>query len=263
MLANGESFDCAGPSFLNLPTFLADTNYRNPTDPLDGPFQSGHKTQERGFAWMAARPNIARTFANHMAGYRQGRPSWMDPDFYPVAERLVKGFKGGKDDVLLVDVGGGIGHDLTEFSIKYPHLPGRLILQERPEVIAQIASTESPFEPTVHDFFTPQPIKGARAYYLHSVLHDWTDDHARNILRQLIAAMEKGYSKILINENAVPDIGASWKTTALDFFMMALAASAERTEAQWRALLGSVGLKVTGIWTVGQGTESLIEAVLE
>ena len=98
---------------------------------------------------------------------------------------------------------------------------------------------------------------------MHSVLHDWSDDESRKILRQLIPAMEKGYSKILINENIVPNIGACWKTTALDFVMMALAASAERTEAQWRALLESVGLKVTGIWTVGWGTESLIEAVLE
>ncbi len=103
---------------------------------------------------------------------------------------------------------------------------------------------------------------GARAYYLHSVLHDWTDERCREILRQLIPAMEKGYSKILINENVVPDVGASWKITSLDWFMMALAASSERTEAQWCSLLQSVGFKITGIWTKEPGVQSLIEAVL-
>ena len=45
--------------------------------------------------------------------------------------------------------------------------------------------------------------------------------------------------------------------------MMALASSSERTEAQWRSLLQSVGLKITGIWTKEPGVQSLIEAVLE
>lgn len=83
------------------------------------------------------------------------------------------------------------------------------------------------------------------------------------ILRQLVDAMERGYSKLLINENVIPDVGASWKATSLDLYMMSLAASAERTEKQWRALLASVGLRVTGLWNDDPGTESLIEAVLD
>jgi O-methyltransferase domain len=98
---------------------------------------------------------------------------------------------------------------------------------------------------------------------MHSVLHDWNDEDARRILHHLAAAMEKGYSKILINENVVPDFGTDWKITSLDWLMMALVASAERTEAEWRELLRSVGLKVAGIWTKDNGVEGLIEAVLE
>ena len=98
---------------------------------------------------------------------------------------------------------------------------------------------------------------------MHSVLHDWTDDRCQMILKQLMAAMEKGYSKILINENVVPDYKASWLTTSLDLIMMAHVGSQERTEKQWRDLLGSVGLKIVKIWTYEPGTESLIEAVFE
>lgn len=98
---------------------------------------------------------------------------------------------------------------------------------------------------------------------MHSILHDWNDEDSRRILRHLAAAMEKGYSKILINENVVPDLGADWRITSLDLYMMALAASAERTEAEWKELLRSAGLKVVGIWTMDMAVESLIEAVLE
>lgn len=98
---------------------------------------------------------------------------------------------------------------------------------------------------------------------MHSILHDWNDEDSRRILRHLATAMEKGYSRILINENVIPDFGADWRITSLDWIMMAFSAAAERTEAEWKDLLRSVGLKVVGIWTKDAAVESLIEAVLE
>ena len=95
-----------------------------------------------------------------MAGYLQGKQSWIEPGFYPVDLRLGKDAKNNADAVLLVDVGGGLGHDLKEFKANYPHLPGKLVLQERQEVISQIKEPSSGIEATVHDFFTLQPIKG-------------------------------------------------------------------------------------------------------
>lgn len=75
--------------------------------------------------------------------------------------------------------------------------------------------------------------------------------------------MQSGYSKLLINENVVPNVGATWSITSMDWLMMALGAVRERTEKQWRDMLGQAGLKVTGIWTYEQGSESLIEAEVE
>ena len=46
----------------------------------------------------------------------------------------------------------------------------------------------------------------------------------------------------------------------MDWLMLALGAVRERTEEDWRRLLASVGLKITQIWTVEPGTESIIEA---
>ena len=97
---------------------------------------------------------------------------------------------------------------------------------------------------------------------MHSILHDWPDEKCKEILSHLVAAMEPGYSKILINELVIPNKGAHPTSTGLDWLMMALMSASERTEQAWTALLQSVGLKVVGIWTHSPGTESLIEAEL-
>lgn len=103
---------------------------------------------------------------------------------------------------------------------------------------------------------------GARAYHLHSVLHDWDDTSCLTILRNIVDAMEKGYSRLLINELVVPDQRASWSITSMDWLMLALGAVKERTEKDWRTMVEEVGLKITGIWAKEQGTESLIECEL-
>ncbi|MCJ1398246.1 hypothetical protein MMC11_001443 [Xylographa trunciseda] len=254
--------EAGGPIFQKLPAFLAKTKYEEPLDNIAGPFQFGHDTTLKSVVWRKERPHLQKAFGNHMAGYHQGRPSWMDPGFYPVKDRLVEGMTVDEHAVTIVDVGGGMGHDLVELKKKQPDLPGRFILQDLPQVVEHIVQPLEGIEVTSHDFYTKQPATGARVYFMHSVLHDWPDADCRRILQHTVAAMKPGYSKLLINENVVPDVGASWQITSLDWFMMGLAASRERTEAQWRELLQSVGLKIVGIWTKDAAAESIIEASL-
>lgn len=202
----------------------------------------------------------------------------MDAGFYPVPD-LVMELKHA-DDILLVDVGGSVGHDLSEFHRKWPSMPGRLVLQDLPEVVEQARGMflHPRIELMAHDFFTEQSIQGklillpfladmanrigARAYYMHSILHDWNDDNCRRILTTLLPAMKRGYSKVLINENVIPDTNAYWETTSLDIIMMADFASQERTARHWHALIQSAGLRITKIWTAQRGVESLIECEL-
>ena len=160
MNAGMNSFDCAGLPFMKLPEYLAKIGYQNPKSAVDGAFQYGHKSPLHFFDWLKEHPDVFEAFNNHMAGYSKGRRSWMDPDFYPVEELLGKGMSTDKDAVLLVDVGGGLGHDIEEFQRKHPQLPGRLILQDQPEVIKQTTKINKSVEPMTHDFFTEQPIKG-------------------------------------------------------------------------------------------------------
>jgi len=108
---------------------------------------------------MKEHPKVLQQFNNQMAGYAHGGPMWMDPGFYPVKERLEQGLEAGSD-VLLVDVGGGMGQDLIELKSRYPKIRGRLILQDGPDVIKQIKYIADGIVPTVHDFLTLEPVKG-------------------------------------------------------------------------------------------------------
>ena len=94
-----------------------------------------------------------------MIGYSADRARWMDPGCVPVAEVL--GSNLSQNAVLLVDVGGGSGHDIELFQKRHPGLPGRLVLQDLPTVIEAYKGTRSAgIEVMGYDFFTPQPIKG-------------------------------------------------------------------------------------------------------
>lgn len=100
---------------------------------------------------------------------------------------------------------------------------------------------------------------GARAYFLHQILHDYSDATCLQILRQIIPAMQPGRSKILINELVLPDQGANWFTTTLDLGVLNTLAARERTESEFRELFKEVGLEVRGIWKHPQGYDSVME----
>lgn len=151
------------PVLARIPAYLASTGYRNPRDQDTTPFQFAFETKMSPWAWATTKPEIAQAFLLHMSGYHRERPSWMDPGFYPLEERLVKGCRKGKREVLLVDVGGGLGHDLEEFRSKCSSLIGgrRLVLQE---LLGQTVIGAKKLRPWLeamqYNFFTSQPIKG-------------------------------------------------------------------------------------------------------
>ena len=73
--------------------------------------------------------------------------------------------------------------------------------------------------------------------------------------------MEPGYSKILINGWVLPDSGSPLVPALLDIQVLAVLSGMERTQTQWRELLGSVGLETVSFHTACNEVEGLIEAV--
>ncbi|KAI0912533.1 O-methyltransferase-domain-containing protein [Ustulina deusta] len=161
---------------------------------------------------------------------------------------------------LVVDVGGSKGHKIEKFLQKHPDVPKEsLILQDLPEVLEKV-TIHPGITACPYNFFTPQPVKGARVYYFHIVLHDWPDETATRILEVVRDAMERGYSRLHIHEVLVPAREPSLAATTLDITMMALFSSLERTENEWRRLIDGVeGLQIAKIWKARQADESIID----
>ena len=93
-------------------------------------------------------------------------------------------------------------------------------------------------------------------------MHDWDDQKCLAILRNIVAAMKPGYSKVLVNEFNIPDQAACAFSMRSDFMVMALAGAVERTETQWHGLLAAAGLRIDRIWTAELESQSIIEASL-
>lgn len=99
-------------------------------------------------------------------------------------------------------------------------------------------------------------------YFFRAICHDWSDSKCREFLGNTVKAMEKGYSKLLINDFVLPDTNVPLHPALLDIMMMSLCSGVERSEKQWNALLDSVGLQVVKIWRSG-GVEAMIETMLK
>lgn len=96
---------------------------------------------------------------------------------------------------------------------------------------------------------------------MRSCLHDYNDKDCQSILKAIVKAMKPGYSKMLIFEWILPDVGTPLYPALLDINMLSLFSAMERTETQWRVLLDGVGLEIVKVWSIGTHTEGLIEAV--
>ncbi|KUI54615.1 Demethylsterigmatocystin 6-O-methyltransferase [Cytospora mali] len=240
------------------PKYFKEAGYRCPTNPHDGLMQYAFQTKLMTFDFFRSMPSVFRDFNTFMGNTMGARTYWVD--WFPVPERLLEGAT--QDAALLVDVGAGKGHDLIAFHEKYPHR-GHLVLQDLASVLENLGHIDPAIERMPHDFSTEQPVQGARAYFLHHILHDWPDHTCLEILAKLKKAMKPGYSKLLLHEMIIPEKGAPTFYSMLDIAMMAFNAGIERTERQFEALLGKAGFKVVKFWHApDQGADGIVEAMV-
>jgi hypothetical protein len=160
-----SSLDINTPAIHSLPKYLTQNEHKNPVNLFDGPFQVGHSTSKHLFEYHSEHPDSGVRFNNHMEGYTAGRAVWYGKGCVPVQEILGATASTENVVVLLVDIGGGTGRDIVGFHEQFPNIPGRLVLQDLPAVIADAKDLPPAVEPMAHGFFKPQPIKGTmRAY---------------------------------------------------------------------------------------------------
>jgi hypothetical protein len=246
---------------VKLPKYLEMTGYKNPDNAYNGPFQYAFHTDVHTFDHLKTLPREQKAFNTVMAFSRMMKgKDWFE--IYPVEERLNVA---SDSETLLIDVGGGTGHDLIEFKKRFPNLPGKLITQDLPAALDDIKELPAGIEGMKHDFFSPQPIKGAKAYFLRHILHDWPDKQAKQILEYLRDAMSKE-SILFIEETELPETNVPLRSACMDMTMMAAFSAMERTRKQFQQLLESVGLVLVKAWTpepMPSGQDTLFEAVLK
>lgn len=149
------SHDVLLPCWQALPEFLSKTNYQNPQDPAHTPFQEAFKTEMPAFQWALSVPKIFNDFNLWMAAFHEGKNIFLD--FYPFEEKLCEGVR--PEDILFVDVGGGLGQQCVTFKKRLSHVPGRVINQDQAAVISQASQCDG-VEHENHDFMKDQPLQG-------------------------------------------------------------------------------------------------------
>jgi hypothetical protein len=100
---------------------------------------------------MQTMPEYFEAFNLYMGNTLGVRKRW--PLWFPVQERLLDG--ADKEKELILDIGGGKGHDLQAFAQKFPGW--KLALLDLPDVV-KIAKGE--FEKIEYNFFDKLPIHG-------------------------------------------------------------------------------------------------------
>ncbi|KAK3719091.1 hypothetical protein LTR37_004655 [Vermiconidia calcicola] len=150
----GPRFETVTPAWNAMPAYLKSIGYKTPENSHDAPLQRGFGSQKHMFELLVEH-GVLENFQTFMTSYRADREEFLD--IFPARERLLEGSQ--DDSVLLVDIGGGRGHDIEKILEQLPDTKGRMVLQEVEDVVKQVSESDG-MKVMVPDFFTRQPIQG-------------------------------------------------------------------------------------------------------
>jgi hypothetical protein len=151
----------------------------------------------------------------------------------------------------IVDIGGGRGRMMSEILQANPQAQG--IIFDRPEVVIgtrqqiKLAGLADRCECVGGNFFESVP-QGADYYIIKHVLHDWDDEHAMEILRNVRKAAGP-HSKLLVIEGLVEHnyvVGEFFRAW-WDILQMTHTLGRSRTAAQMQGMLEQCGFQLDTI----------------
>ena len=162
----------------------------------------------------------------------------------------------------LVDIGGGYGSLISTILHSNPKLQG--ILFDQPSVV-EGARTRFEAEQLTErctliggNFFESVPA-GGDVYMLKFIIHDWDDEAAIKILRNIRRAV-KWNGRILVVENVIPPGNRPSFGKLQDVEMLVITGGRERTKAEYHMLFDTAGFKLTRVITT-QSSMSIVEGV--
>lgn len=195
-----------------------------------------------------------------------------EPEFSAIFNDAMTGLSAYVDEPLIaaydftpfrtiVDVAGGHGRLLAAILASAPTTQG--VLFDLPDVVAEAAPLLQKLNVAQRvrlvegSFFSDIP-PGADAYVLKHIVHDWSDDAALQILRNVRRAAPTGAALLLV-ETVIPEDNSEFTGKIADIEMLLFNDGRERTAKEYQRLLDEAGFEMTHI--VDTETDfSLIEA---
>ncbi len=149
----------------------------------------------------------------------------------------------------IVDVGGGHGRLLAAILETAPRSRG--VLFDLPEVVAGAPELLRKFgvddrvriEPG--SFFDSVP-EGGDAYVLKSVIHDWPEEDAVRILKNVRTAA-RGGARLLLCEFVIPNHDRDFHGKWMGIEMLAVAGARERTADEYGRLFDQAGFRMNRV----------------
>ena len=192
------------------------------------------------YQYLAGHPETGHAFSQAMLDYAR-----------LIAKAVVAGydFAGVRR---VVDIGGSHGHLLSAILRANPTVSG--VLFDRPAVVERagerIRGTElaGRAEFAAGDFFESLP-EGGDLYILSRILMDYDDERSVRLLRNCRRAMRPG-GRVLIVQLLMPEQGGGdareqlFEAAVSDLNMLVLTGGRERTEGEYRTLLGLAGFRL-------------------
>ncbi len=161
----------------------------------------------------------------------------------------------------IVDVGGGHGPLLAAILGAAPASQG--VLYDLPVVVSAAPNllckhdVADRVRTEAGSFFDRVP-SGGDVYVLKNIIHDWPDEKALQILRNVRAAAGPD-ATVLLAELVIPDHDRDFPGKWADLEMLLNLAARERTAAEYRKLLSQAGFRMTRVVQTASPL-SLVEA---
>ncbi len=203
------------------------------------------------FEYLAKNPDYSQVFNDAMTAMSA-----------PVAGAAIEAYDFSAIGTL-VDVAGGHGEVLMSILKANPKVRG--ILADIGHVVdgakPRIASAglADRMQAVACDFFQAVP-EGGDAYIMKHIIHDWDDERALVILKNIGKAMGDKKGKVILLESVIPAGSTPDLGKFIDIEMLLLPGGRERTADEFRSLFERAGFTMTEVVPM-KSPLSVIEAV--
>jgi SAM-dependent methyltransferase len=203
-----------------------------------------HTHGETFYQYLASHPETGHCFSQAMLDYARLIAAAVVAEYDFAGVRKV------------VDIGGSHGHLLSAILKANPAVSG--VLFDRPAVVERAAERiraaglAERAELVAGDFFESLP-EGGDLYILSRILMDYDDERSVRLLQNCRRAMRPG-GRVLVVQLLMPEQGAAaasrdrlFEAAVSDLNMLVLTGGRERTEGEYRTLLGRAGFGLSRV----------------